>query len=82
MNTRQRQRWSLMTVLYLVVRTPCYTTAWLAVVLTPKYSRYAILEYLILCMYQGQHWCYANSSSLPISAGVLRMSHMHCVRFF
>ncbi|KAG1741230.1 hypothetical protein EDD22DRAFT_921355 [Suillus occidentalis] len=36
MNLRQRQRWSLMTVLYLVVRTSCYAIAWLAVVLTPK----------------------------------------------
>jgi hypothetical protein len=54
MNLRQRQRWSLMTVLYLVVRTSCYAIAWLAVVLTPKCSRYAILEYLILCMCRGQ----------------------------
>jgi hypothetical protein len=30
MNSRQRQRWSLMTVLYLVVRTTCYAIAWLA----------------------------------------------------
>ncbi|KAG2109672.1 uncharacterized protein F5147DRAFT_148532 [Suillus discolor] len=37
-----------MTVLYLVVRTSCYTIAWLAVVLTPKCSRYAVLEYHIL----------------------------------
>ncbi|KIK42805.1 hypothetical protein CY34DRAFT_753096 [Suillus luteus UH-Slu-Lm8-n1] len=49
-----RQRWSLMTVLYLVVRTSYYTVAWLAVVLTRKCARYAILEYLFLCMYQGQ----------------------------
>ncbi|KIK33525.1 hypothetical protein CY34DRAFT_813550, partial [Suillus luteus UH-Slu-Lm8-n1] len=48
MNSRQRQRWSLMTVLYLVVRTSYYTVAWLDVVLTRKCARYAILEYLIL----------------------------------
>jgi hypothetical protein len=54
MNSRQRQRWSLMTVLYVVVRTSYYTVTWLAVVLTPKCARYAILEYLILCMYRSQ----------------------------
>ncbi|KIK32949.1 hypothetical protein CY34DRAFT_813975, partial [Suillus luteus UH-Slu-Lm8-n1] len=48
MDSRQRQRWSLMTVLYLVVRTSYYTIAWLAVVLTLKCARYAILESLIL----------------------------------
>ncbi|KIK41559.1 hypothetical protein CY34DRAFT_805929, partial [Suillus luteus UH-Slu-Lm8-n1] len=47
-NSRQRQRWSLMTVLYLVVHISCYAIAWLAVVLTPKCSRYAISECLIL----------------------------------
>ncbi|KAG1723293.1 hypothetical protein EDD22DRAFT_934507, partial [Suillus occidentalis] len=31
MNLRQRQRWSLITVLYLVVRTSCYAIAWFAV---------------------------------------------------
>jgi hypothetical protein len=54
MNSRQRQRWSLMTALYLGVRTPYYAIMWLAVVLTPKCSSCAILEYFILCMYQGQ----------------------------
>jgi hypothetical protein len=54
MNWRQRQRWSLMTVLYLVVRTSCDAIAWLAVVLTPKCSRYAILECPITCMSRGQ----------------------------
>ncbi|KAG1844772.1 hypothetical protein C8R48DRAFT_735259 [Suillus tomentosus] len=49
-----RQRWSLMTVLYLVVRTSCCTIAWLTVVLTPKHFRYAILEFRILCMCRGQ----------------------------
>jgi hypothetical protein len=82
MNSRQGQRWSLMTVLYLVVRTSCYAIAWLAVTLTPKYSRYAMLEYLILCMSRGQDLCCANSSSLTLSANVLRMSHMHHVGFF
>jgi hypothetical protein len=54
MNSRQRQRWSLMTVLYSVVRTSCYALAWLTVLLTPKCSRYAMLECLILCMSRGQ----------------------------
>ncbi|KAG1754114.1 hypothetical protein EDD22DRAFT_957459 [Suillus occidentalis] len=43
-----KQRWSLMTVLYLLVRTSYYTITSLVVVLTPKCARYAILEYLIL----------------------------------
>ncbi|KAG1767925.1 hypothetical protein EDD22DRAFT_1003996 [Suillus occidentalis] len=48
-----RQRWSLMTVLYLLVRTSYYTVTWLAVVLTRKCARYAILEYLILLNMPG-----------------------------
>jgi hypothetical protein len=51
MNSRQRQRWSLMTVLYLVVRTSFYTIAWLANCADSKYYRYATLEYHIMCMF-------------------------------
>jgi hypothetical protein len=83
MNLGQKQRWSLMTVLYLVVRTTCYAIAWLAVVLTPKCSRYAILEYYILCMFlRPTSWHCANSPSLVISMSVLGMSRMHRVRLF
>jgi hypothetical protein len=31
---------------------------------------------------KAKNWCCTNSSSLTISATVLGMSHMHCVRFF
>jgi hypothetical protein len=41
-----------------------YTTVWLVIVLTPKCSRYAILEYLILCMFRRPtYWRCANTSS-------------------
>ncbi|KAG2031244.1 hypothetical protein BDR03DRAFT_119394 [Suillus americanus] len=83
MNLRQRQRWSLITVLYMVVRTSCYAIAWSAIVLTPQCSRYAILEYHILCMCSRPTDCRrANSSSLTISANILGMSHMHYIQFF
>jgi hypothetical protein len=46
-----------MTVLYLIVRTTYYAIAWLTVVLTPKCSRYAILEYHIQCMFiEANRW--------------------------
>jgi hypothetical protein len=48
-NCGQRQRWSLMTVLYLGVR---YKYIWkVQVVLTWKYFRCAALEYYSLCMF-------------------------------
>jgi hypothetical protein len=51
MNLGQGQRWSLMTVLYLVVCITYYNIAWLASHADPKYFRHAILHYHFLCMY-------------------------------
>lgn len=47
---RQRQRWSLMTLLYLGVRSSRYKCG-RKVVLTWKYPRRAILEYCMPCMF-------------------------------
>ena len=50
LNLMQRQRWSLMTVIYLTVRSIClYKSSW--DVLTSRYARCATLQYHSLCMF-------------------------------
>ena len=50
LNLVQRQRWSLMTVLYLTVRNICfYESNW--GVLTSRYARCATLQYHPSCMF-------------------------------
>lgn len=51
LNSGQKHRWSLMTVLYIGVRSLCYKRlgGW-HVALNSKYSRCAISEYYTLCM--------------------------------
>jgi hypothetical protein len=76
-NLRQNQRWSLMTVLYLIVRTSFIQWRGWSIVLIPKCSRYAILEYHFLCMFlQLTSWCLTNSPSVVISVSSLRMSYV------
>jgi hypothetical protein len=49
MDSRQKQRWSLMTVLYLVVRTLCYAIVWLVSCADSKmfYIRYIGIPYSV-----------------------------------
>jgi hypothetical protein len=79
----QRQRWSLMTVLYLLVRTSCYILwcdwllCWLQNGLDTLYWN------TIFCVcFGGQHIDAVLIYHLMISINALSMSHMCCVWFF
>jgi len=85
LNLMQRQRWSLMTVIYLTVRSIClYKSSW--DVLTSRYARCATLQYHSPCMFARlRTWkklC-ANKGSLSISVTLLSMSlRLQCGCFF
>jgi hypothetical protein len=79
----KRQRWSIMSVLYLSVRSMVYDIrAVVGGVLTSNYARCATLQYRTLRMSTGLSWKYTDKAFLMTSLSILCMSlHIYCNHF-